>query len=317
MEKRFDVLVVGYSGYDLAIGPVPQNIMDMDSGIAPNRIITVGGDGINAATSFAHLGCKTAIATVVGRDMFAKTVMQHFADHGIATDYVTELADTPTALTLLLIGEDGERHCLIRDGARTKLEPWMIPDEALQQSRHVHYASFYPMVEMDRGAEAFFRRAKELGLSTSMDAVTPRGEDHMRYLGPTLKYIDVFMPSFDDAVKMFGTDDLQEMKAKAQPYGMKFFGVKLGAKGLFMTDFERDVFVPTMCKGTVVDTTGAGDSCAAGAAVAFLKGGDIEACAAAGCANAAHIIQSFGATTGCTTYENVAALAKEFGYDIP
>ena len=80
MEKRFDVLVVGYSGYDLAIGPVPQNIMDVDSGIAPNRIITVGGDGINAATSFAHLGCKTAIATVVGRDMFAKTVLQHFAE---------------------------------------------------------------------------------------------------------------------------------------------------------------------------------------------------------------------------------------------
>lgn len=317
MEKRFDVLVVGYSGYDLAIGSVPQNIMDIDAGTAPDRIITVGGDGINAATSFARMGCKTAIATVIGRDMFAKTVMQHFIDNGIATDYVTELSDTPTALTLLLIGADGERHCLIRDGTRTKLTPAMIPDEALQQSRHVHYASFYPMVKMDKCAEAFFRRAKALGLTTSMDAVTPRGDDPMRYLGPALKYIDIFMPSFDDAALLFGTTDLQEMKRIAQPYGMKYFGVKLGAKGLFMTDFSRDVIVPAMCKGNVVDTTGAGDSCAAGAAVALIKGGDLEACAAIGSANAAHIIQSFGATTGCTSYENVAALAKEFGYDVP
>jgi len=319
MEKRFDVLVVGYSGYDLAIGPVPQNIMDIDSGTAPNRIITVGGDGINAATSFAHLGCKTAIATVVGKDMFAKTVMQHFADHNIATDYVTELEDTPTALTLLLIGEeDGERHCLIRDGARTKLEPSMIPEEALLQSRHVHYASFYPMTEMDKGAEEFFRHAKELGLTISMDAVTPRkGKDPLEYLGPALKYVDLFIPSFEDALLIFGTEDLQEMKRKAQELGVKYFGVKCGAKGVFMTDYTRDVMVPTMCKGKVVDTTGAGDSCVAGAAVAFTKGGDFEACAAAGCANAAHIIQSFGATTGCTSYENIANLAKEFGYQLP
>lgn len=317
MEKKFDVLVVGYSGYDLAIGPVPSNIMDIDSGTAPNRIITVGGDGINAATSFAHLGCKTAIATAVGRDMFAKTVLDHLEEHGIARDFVTEIEDIPTALTLLLIGEDGERHCLIRDGCRRELTPDMIPDEALQMSRHVHYASFYPMYKLDPYAKDLFRRAKELGLTVSMDAVTPRGEDFMEHLGPALAYVDIFMPSFDDAVMMFGTSDLEEMKKKAQPYGMKYFGVKLGAKGLFMTDFERDVLVPPMNKGNVVDTTGAGDSCAAGAAVGLLRGGDMEACAAVGCANAAFIIQSFGATTGCTSYENVANLAKEFGYDVP
>ena len=121
MEKKFDVLVVGYSGYDLAIGPVPSNIMDIDSGTAPNRIITVGGDGINAATSFAHLGCKTAIATAVGRDMFAKTVLDHLEEHGIARDFVTEIEDIPTALTLLLIGEDGERHCLIQGAVKEGL----------------------------------------------------------------------------------------------------------------------------------------------------------------------------------------------------
>ena len=37
MEKEFDVLVVGYAGYDLAVAPVPNNIMEVDTGTAPEK----------------------------------------------------------------------------------------------------------------------------------------------------------------------------------------------------------------------------------------------------------------------------------------
>ena len=56
---------------------------------------------------------------------------------------------------------------------------------------------------------------------------------------------------------------------------------------------------------------------AAGFAAAYLRGGDLAACAAIASANAAFVVQYFGATTGCRPYEDVAALAKSFGYDVP
>ena len=135
-EKRFDVIVAGYAGYDLAVSPVPQNIMDVDTGTAPQRIITVGGDGINAATSFASLGCKTALCSAVGRDMFAKTVRNHLKEHSIDARYVFDV-DAPTTFTLILVGEDGERHCLIRRGATESICRDMVPAEAIENARHL------------------------------------------------------------------------------------------------------------------------------------------------------------------------------------
>ena len=316
-EKRFDVIVAGYAGYDLAVSPVPQNIMDVDTGTAPQRIITVGGDGINAATSFASLGCKTALCSAVGRDMFAKTVRNHLKEHNIDARYVFDV-DAPTTFTLILVGEDGERHCLIRRGATESICRDMVPAEAIENARHLHYASFFPMTRLDPEAHLLLRQAKEAGLSTSMDAVTYHGDkDPLELLAPSLPYVDIFMPSFGDAALIFKTRDFAEMKRQMSRFGTKFFCVKCGANGLLATDFTRDVHIPAMCRGAVVDTTGAGDSCAAGFAAAYLRGGDLAACAAIASANAAFVVQSFGATTGCRPYEDVAALAKSFGYDVP
>lgn len=317
-QKDLDVLVVGYAGYDLAVSPVPQNIMQVDTGTAPNKVVTVGGDGINAATSFARLGFRTALAAAIGKDLFAKTVRDHLAKNGIAQDYMAALDDIATDFTLLLVGEDGERHCLIKRECALQLTLAMIPDEALQRARHVHYASFFPMKKLDPDAHRLFARAHELGLTTSMDAVTYRGNgDPFDLLGPVLEHTDIFMPSFEDAARICGTKDLAQMKKIMSRYPLRFFGVKCGADGLFLTDFTRDVHIPPLCRGQVVDTTGAGDSCAAACAAAFLKGGDLEGCAAIASANAAFVVQSLGATTGCRPYAEVAQLAKSFGYNVP
>ena len=317
-DKRLDVLVVGYAGYDLAIGPVPADIMQLDTGTAPQRIITVGGDGANAATCFSRMGLQTAIVTAVGDDMFAATVHEHFQKNGVHTDFIRTLADIPTNFTLILIGEDGERHCLIRRGCAEHMTPDMITDEMLSCSRHLHYASYFPMTRLDPHAGTLFARAHALGLTTSMDAVTYHGnDDPLVLLADALQHTDIFLPSYDDAVLICGTSDLLQMKQIMSRFPLKLFGVKCGAKGLFLTDFSHDIQMEPMARGPVVDTTGAGDSCAAGCAAAFLRGGDVTACAAIASASAAYVVQSMGATTGCRDYGALAALARSFGYDVP
>lgn len=317
-DKRFDVLVVGYAGYDLAIGPVPADIMQLDTGTAPQRIITVGGDGANAATCFARIGLETAIVTAVGQDMFAETVREHFCKNGVHTDFIRTLSNVPTNFTLILIGEDGERHCLIRRGCAEHMTPDMIDDDMLSCARHLHYASYFPMTRLDPHAGKLFARAHALGLTTSMDAVTYRGDgDPLAILSDVLQHTDIFLPSYDDAVLIFGTRDLIRMKQIMSRFPLKLFGVKCGAKGLFLTDFSHDVQVEPMARGPVIDTTGAGDSCAAGCAAAFLRGGDVTACAAIASACAAYVVQSMGATTGCRDYASLAELARSFGYSVP
>ncbi len=303
--KKYDILTVGYAGYDLAISGVPQNAMELDSTGVGGRIITVGGDGINAATSFARLGYKTAIATAVGDDELRDTVLKHLRANGISEEYVSVLIGAETTFTLLLIGENGERHCLIRQGCRPLIAPDMIPDDALNNARHLHYASFYPMVKLDPHAPELLRKAKEAGMTTSMDAVRYEGSDAFDYIFPALHYVDLFIPGIAEAEMIFATRDFQKMKKILKPTGMKYFGIKCGADGLYLTDFKKDYHIPTYCKGTPVDTTGAGDALVSGCAAAMVEGFDTEKIGRFGSANAAFAIESFGATTGLKPMEDV------------
>jgi ribokinase len=84
----------------------------------------------------------------------------------------------------------------------------------------------------------------------------------------------------------------------------------VGPEGAFIATGEWTWHVPALSVTERRDTTGAGDAFAAGFVAAFLRGLDLPAAAAVGCAAAALKIPHLGARTGLPNWEDALSRAE-------
>ena len=106
------------------------------------------------------------------------------------------------------------------------------------------------------------------------------------------------------------------MKEFFRDKGVKIFGVKLGADGVFVTDFKEDIFMKPLFTGTPVDTTGAGDAFCSTFVAGIVRGMSMHDAAALGQAQSAHIIRTVGANNGAVDIHTLVEYAKGYGYDL-
>jgi ribokinase len=94
-------------------------------------------------------------------------------------------------------------------------------------------------------------------------------------------------------------------------YPLKVFGIKLGEKGVLVTDFREKWHLPTLYRKQPVDTTGAGDAFLAGFVSAWLKGYDIPSSAYVGSAQSCSVLGAAGANVSAGTWDDAMKLLKE------
>ncbi|RME31169.1 MAG: carbohydrate kinase, partial [Thermoflexia bacterium] len=118
-----------------------------------------------------------------------------------------------------------------------------------------------------------FRRARALGLTTSLDTNwDPSG----RWEGvlDLLPLVDVFLPNAAEACALAGTSEV-EMAARKLASLASVVAVKLGAEGALGVRGEQIVRVPSLSV-PIVDTVGAGDNFDAGFLYGLLHGWPLE-----------------------------------------
>ena len=96
---------------------------------------------------------------------------------------------------------------------------------------------------------------------------------------------------------------ITKMVEKLDEWGASAFGIKLGGKGCYVTDFEREEILPPMEGVHVVDTTGAGDSFMAGLICAVGRGWNIFDAAGFASVVAAKNIEAIGGTAGVPCFD--------------
>jgi len=166
----------------------------------------------------------------------------------------------------------------------------------VETARHLHMSSFYIQPALRPGIPQLFRRARQAGLSTSLDPdYDPTGgwNGGMR---DALASVDLFLPNEQELMGIAGKDDLraavEEMRGLA---GATI--VKRGAAGVLVATRKRTVAAPGFAIEPV-DTTGAGDSFNAGFVFRFLQGASLDDCVAWGNACGALSTLALGGTAG-------------------
>ena len=170
MEKKFDILTLGVGCYDVLVRHVPSDIMDQEYVVIDDITTSTGGDALNATVDLTRLGMKTGFLTVLGNDAWGRSVLNDLQSKGVDTSAIQVREDFRTNVSYVLIQPDGERHFAI-DFAENMLPLYNkdIPDELIASTRHIHAASCNSLGSMDDELDVLFRRAHEMGVTTSMD----------------------------------------------------------------------------------------------------------------------------------------------------
>lgn len=273
-SPSFDLLIPGEINPDLILsGDVVPEFGQVEK-LVTSLALTVGSSSVITACGAARLGLKVAFMGICGDDLFGRFMLEEMAQRGVDVSPVRVDPAQQTGLTVIL-NRGTDRAMLTFPGAIAALRAEDVNDDLLRCARHLHVASYFLQESLRPGLPDLFRRARALGLTTSLDTNwDPSG----RWEGvlDLLPLVDVFLPNRAEACALTGQEDV-EAATQALAQRARMVAVKMGAEGALAVanGGQEIVRVPTL-RVEVVDTVGAGDTFNAGFLYGFLNGWSLE-----------------------------------------
>jgi sugar/nucleoside kinase (ribokinase family) len=259
-----------------------------------------GGNGANTAIALAKLGTPVRLIGAVGADSQGRFVVDALRSAGVDTRGVLTV-DSPTAATVVLINERGDRTFLHSPGAGALAFAESI---SVAGAAHYHLASFFVLPNFrDRAPEAL-RLAKLAGLTTSFDTNwDPQGR-WMQDLAACLPHIDTIFINEDEARMTTGYTNPRDAACRLLAGGVKVAVMKLGSRGCAIITAHEQHFCPAF-DVEVRDTTGAGDCFVAGYLAATTRGEKPAEAGRFANAVAAWSVQHVGGAAGVGSMEEI------------
>ena len=224
---------------------------------------------------------------------------------GIDTSGIYFDEKSRTSSVVALINEKGERIFLYYGGSNDALTIDKVDPQVVRDARIVHVGGTYQLPGFDgKGAGELFALAHRSGGFTSMDVTWDTSGRWLETIEPCLPWLDLFMPSINEAKEICGTNDEKEIAEFLKDKGVKNVIVKLGHRGCYVDAFGEKYY-QSAYQAPVVDTTGAGDSFVAGVLYGLAKEWEIKRITRFASAVSAHCIQELGATCGVPSSEKI------------
>jgi sugar/nucleoside kinase (ribokinase family) len=291
-NQTLDCIVAGDVNVDLLIEGVTQLEIDKEK-LATRMDLVLGGSSGITAFNLARLGTRVGIVSVIGKDSFGQFVEERLGAAGVQMEALRRHATEKTGITIWH-SKNQKRAAVTYPGTIAMLRAEDISDDYLRGARHLHIGHYFLLTELHKDAARLFRKAKQLGLTTSVDCNYDPTEHWDSGIRDVLRYTDIFFPNEDESRFLTGK---KSASGAARELG-KLAGtvvVKLGVRGALVYARGESFRVPAV-KARVVDTTGAGDSFDAGFLSRFLRGGSLRECARAGASAGARCVTRVGGT---------------------
>ena len=290
----FDILVAGEINPDLILsGDVVPSFGQVEK-LVDSASLNVGSSSVIFACGVARLGLKVAFVGVCGEDVFGWFMLEEMEKRGVNISNVIRVPSGQTGLTVIL-NTTTDRAMLTHVGLIAALQADDVPDHLLTQARHLHVASYFLQTALQPGLPDLFRRARALGLTTSLDTNWDPAEQWTG-VRELLPLTDVFLPNEAEARALTGiTTPRAAAKHLAAQAGI--VAVKRGAEGALGVQGDRVVEVSSI-PIQLVDTVGAGDTFDAGFVYGFLQGWNLETCLRLGAVCGALSTEKPGGTDG-------------------
>lgn len=274
--ESYNVVVGGH----ICLDTVPDLPGKLETMFLPGRLseigpmtFSTGGPVSNTGLALQKLGISTRLMGKVGDDVLGQAVKQIVNSYGpyLAEGMITDPA-VQTSYTIVVNLPGVDRILLHHPGANDTFKAGDVRYELLQEARlfHFGYPPLMKLMYQNEGVELveIFRRAKETGVTTSLDMALP--DPHSTagqapwpaILKAALPYVDIFMPSLEEIVYMLRPQTYRELCQQAGSLnflplitpeflsdlsrellalGVKILGLKLGERGLYVRTADQSV----------------------------------------------------------------------------
>jgi sugar/nucleoside kinase (ribokinase family) len=271
----FDVSVIGELNLDLILYGLPQTMVLEREHLAKDLSITLGSSSAIFAHNLAHLGNRVGFNSCIGDDPFGEICVQRLSASGADVSHVRKLKGKTTGLTVIL-PQRKDRYILTYPGAMYEMTEKDLEKPFLFNARHLHLSSYFLQKGIRPTLIDIFRKAKEAGLTTSLDTNDDPEDRWSGDIQLLLRYVDILLPNERELGKLAQTDDL-EKAAEILSQKVRILAIKRGVQGAVVrVGKEKHAAFPPMVD--VVDTVGAGDTFDAGFIHQFIRGAQIVDC---------------------------------------
>lgn len=293
-----EIVIIGASILDVLAYPADEEVFRTGSSSAEDIRLSVGGDALNEATVLSRLGMKVRLETVIGSGKAGKFIMDHCRDCGILLPEDCVREEFSTGINVVLVSRGGSRHFLTNPrGSLRRLTMQDIHMPFPQSAKIVCFASIFVFPEIGpKELEVIFRTAKIQGKTVCADMTKRKKNETVKDLAGALKYVDYLIPNDEEAMLLTGEEKVETAAGRLREAGAGAVVIKCGARGCYLDSREGQMWVPAEKNVKCIDTTGAGDSFAAGFLYALSMGMPVRECAEYGNRCGAKAVSVAGAT---------------------
>ncbi len=269
--------------------------------------LLLGGSSSITAFNVSMLGARTGFVGWVGEDVFGRYVRERLVAAGVDVTHLRTAGRAKSGITIWATN-DRQKAGLTYAGTIALLRGVDVTSAYLRKARHLHVGAYFLQTRLHAGAAALFRRARKLGLTTSLDCNWDPAGKWESNIRAVLKETDLFFPNEDEALALTGRASVKEAAEELARLA-RVVVVKRGRKGALV--WSKLGYAEVKARPVkAVDTTGAGDSFDAGFLEAYLRGEDLLACARSGVKAGARAVSKVG---GTTAFENLRRAGRSGG----
>ena len=314
--SNYDVVSIGSAVLDIFMKSDKFRVVqsgDIPGGIAMCEVyggkmeveevqIVSGGGATNTAVSFARKELKAAVIAEMGNDPQSLLVHKDLEEDQVDTRFLVQEQGETTAVSVVLIAEDGGRSIMVHRGAAAMLTKQDLPLEDIE-TRWVHISSLGGNMDLLKTI-LMWAKAKKVRVSLNPGLKEIK---HKEKLLPLLPMVEILFVNRDEAKELWGIDYSDESLWKSMQSlpGAYVSVITDGARGGKVSANGKVSFYEGEKVKKVVDTTGAGDAFASGMIAAVLYGKTYEQAVLWGIKNATSVLHYVGAKKGLLTLSEI------------
>jgi len=304
--KNYPVICMGNVLADILVRPVDRLPLRGGLRLVDDIHVALGGCASNTAAALGKMGARVAVMGKVGKDVYGCFVVGELRKAGVDTRHVLTDPSVPTSATLVLINSAGQRSFLHSIAANAELQRREVSPSSFRGFRHLHVGGYFLFPGLD-GAPmgTLLKKARRMGLVTSLDTAWDIESRWMKALQPCLPHLDYFMPSELEVRRLLGHRDPTKAARTFLSMGTFAVIIKRGERGAYYRDREGREYQVAARRVKVRDTTGAGDCFCAGFIKGLSLGWDHLRCLQLACSAGAYAVSAVGATAGIRSFAQV------------
>ncbi|MBI2668921.1 adenosine kinase [Candidatus Woesearchaeota archaeon] len=307
--KSFDVIGLGNAIVDLLVEVDDHALLGLDLRKGEMHLVDVkkaqmllhhvkelkievvpGGSSANTVKGVAFLGGKSILVGKVGKDRHGEIYVKEMGKCGVHSRIGTH--DSLTGHALTFITPDAQRTFCVHLGAAISLQKEDVLEEDIAKSKVLHLEGYQLEGPTRETILHAMELAKKHGTLVSVDLADPglirRNKEWLKLL---LKKADIVFVNEQEAKEFTGFEEEKAVMELGKQARMAV--VKLGERGSLIWSDGKVVTVPAF-PAKALDTTGAGDSYAAGFLYGFCQGWDVMNAGKLGSLLAARVVERKG-----------------------